>query len=265
MRDFRFHRPASLSEAQSLATTGDEPKLMAGGMTLIPVLKQRLAAPSDVVELSKIKDLTGIAEVAGGLKIGAMTRHAEVNASETVAKVIPSLAELAGQIADPAVRNRGTLGGSVANADPAADYPAAVVALKAVVHTTKRRITADDFFTGFYATALEPGEIITAIEFQKPQAGKYMKLRHPASGYAVTGVYVARFADGVRVAVTGAGPSVFRLTAFEAALSKSFSVAAIEKLTVDAADLNTDIHHTAEYRAHTTAVMARRAVAALAG
>jgi carbon-monoxide dehydrogenase medium subunit len=263
MRDFRFHRPADTTAAAKIVAEAEEPKLLAGGMTLIPVLKQRLAAPTDLIDLSSVSGLTGIAKTANGLSIGAMTRHAEVNTSSVVTQTIPSLAELAGQIADPAVRNRGTIGGSIANADPAADYPAAVVALKATVRTTKRAIASDDFFTGFYATALEPGEIITAVEFLTPLAAKYMKLRHPASGYAVTGVYVARYSDGVRVAVTGAGPSVFRLKDFEAALTKSFTVKAIEGLSVSASDLLSDIHHSAEYRASVTAVMAKRAVAAL--
>jgi carbon-monoxide dehydrogenase medium subunit len=265
MHNFNYHRAKDVADAAALLSQGEDPKLLAGGMTLLPTLKNRLAAPTDLIDLAKINDLRGITVSAGEVVVKAMTQHAVVAGSEEIKKVLPALAQLAGNIGDPAVRHRGTMGGSVANADPAADYPAAVVGLDATIETNQRKIAADDFFVSLFETALEPGEIITAIEFRQPQQAKYMKLRHPASGYAVTGVFVARFADGVRVAVTGAGPSVFRLPEFESALTKSFTVGAIEKLTVAADDLNTDLHHTAAYRAHTTAVMARRAVAALTG
>jgi len=196
--------------------------------------------------------------------IGAMTRHADVNRSDVVKRAIPSLAEMAGMIGDPAVRNRGTIGGSISNNDPAADYPGAVVALNATVRTNKREIAADNFFTGLFETALEPDEIVTAVRFPKPQAGNYQKFRNPASRYAIVGVYVARTARGVRLAVTGAGPCVFRVPEMEAALAKSFSPDAIKDITIPQDDLNSDIHASAEYRAHLVNVMARRAVAACA-
>ena len=264
MRDFKYHRPADLKTAAATLKSTGEGKLLAGGMTLLPVLKQRLATPTDLIDLSAVPELQGIRLDGKELVIGAMTPHAAVAASAEVKKAIPALAELADGIADPAVRNRGTIGGSIANADPAADYPAAVVGLDAVVETTERRIPADQFFTGLYSTALNPGEIVKSVRFRIPERARYMKLRHPASGFAVVGVMVAKFANGVRVAVTGAGPSVFRVPAMETALARDFSVKAIAGLTVDPAELMSDMHYSAEYRAHVTAVMARRAVADIA-
>ncbi len=193
-----------------------------------------------------------------------MTRHGEVHNSPVVKQAIPALAAMAGMIGDPAVRNRGTIGGSIANNDPAADYPAALVALGATVHTTKREIPAEDFFTGMFETALEPTEIVTSVRFPKPQAANYQKFRNPASRYAIVGVFVARTGSGVRVAVTGAGPSVFRVPEMEAALAKSFTADAIKDIAIPDSDLNSDIHASAEYRAHLVGVMARRAVAACA-
>jgi len=263
MRDFNYHRPADLKAAVAALKRAPEAKLLAGGMTLLPVLKQRLAAPSDLVDLAAIAELRGIRLDGGELVIGAMTPHAVVASSADVKKAIPSLSELAETIADPAVRNRGTIGGSIANADPAADYPAAVVGLDATVETTERRIAADDFFTGLYSTVLRPGEIVTAVRFRVPERARYLKLRHPASGFAVVGVMVAKFPAGVRVAVTGAGPSVFRVTDMETALTRNFSVSAISSISVAPDSLMSDIHFSAEYRAHVTAVLARRAVAAL--
>jgi carbon-monoxide dehydrogenase medium subunit len=233
-------------------------------MTLIPTLKQRLAKPSDLVDLAKIDSLRGIREEGDALVIGAMTRHVDVERSPVVKRAIPALAELAGLIGDPAVRNRGTIGGSIANNDPAADYPAAVLGLAGTVRTTKREIAADDFFTGMFETALEPDEIITAVRLPKPQAAAYQKFRNPASRYAIVGVFVARTGGGVRVAVTGAGPAVFRVPEMEQALARSFTPDAIKDIAIPDADLNTDIHASAEYRAHLVNVMARRAVAACA-
>ncbi len=261
MYEFTYHKPGSLADAAKLLGAEDA-KLVAGGMTLVPTLKLRLAKPSDLVDLATIASLKGIKEEGGGVTIGAMTRHADVNRSPVVKSVIPALAALAGMIGDPAVRNRGTMGGSVANNDPAADYPAAVVGLGATIVTTTREIAGDAFFTGMFETALGQDEIITAIKFPKPQASAYQKFRNPASRYAIVGVFVARTAGGVRVAVTGAGPCVFRVAEMEAALGKSFTADAIKDIAIPQDGLNTDIHASAEYRAHLVNVMARRAVAA---
>ena len=261
MYDFTYHKASSVADAAKTLAGASDGKLMAGGMTLIPTLKQRLAKPSDVIDLGKIADLQGIRREGNNVVIGAMTRHAEVNRSPVVKQGIPGLAAMAGMIGDPAVRNRGTLGGSISNNDPAADYPAAVVGLNATVHTTKREIAADNFFTGMFETALEPAEIVTAVRFPKPQASCYQKFRNPASRYAIVGVFVARTAGGVRVAVTGAGPSVFRVPEMEAALARSFTPDAIKDIAIPDTNLNSDIHASAEYRAHLVGVMARRAVA----
>jgi carbon-monoxide dehydrogenase medium subunit len=264
MYEFTYHQAASLEDAAKLLGADEDAKLVAGGMTLIPTLKQRLAKPSDLIDLATVDGLKGIAEEDGGLKIGAMTRHAEVQRSDVVKRVIPAVAAMAGLIGDPAVRNRGTIGGSISNNDPAADYPAALVALGATVVTTKRELRAEDFFAGMFETALEPDEIVTAVKFPKPQAAAYQKFRNPASRYAIVGVFVAKTAEGVRVAVTGAGPCVFRVPEMEAALAASFSPDAIKDITIPDDGLNSDIHASAEYRAHLVGVMARRAVAACA-
>jgi carbon-monoxide dehydrogenase medium subunit len=261
MYEFNYHKPTSLDDIANVLAANEEAKLVAGGMTLIPTLKQRLAKPSDLVDLAAIPSLRGITEAGDAIVIGAMTRHAEVNRSPVVKQGIPALAATAGMIGDPAVRNRGTIGGSISNNDPAADYPAALVALGATVQTTKREIPAESFFTGMFETALEPAEIVTAVRFPKPQAACYQKFKNPASRYAIVGVFVARTAGGVRVAVTGAGPSVFRVPEMEAALAKSFSPDAIKDITIPDDGLNSDIHASAEYRAHLVGVMARRAVA----
>ncbi len=264
MYEFNYHRATSLDEAAALRARAEDGLYLAGGHTLIPTLKQRLAAPSDVIDLSSVPDLAGIQVDERAVTVGAMTRHAEVAGSPEIARVLPALAELAGQIGDPAVRNRGTLGGSIANADPAADYPAAVVGLGATVITTAREIAADDFFTGLFETALDEGEIITAVRFPIPEAAAYQKFLNPASRYAVVGVFVARTESGIRVAVTGAGAHVFRVPEMEAALAGNFSPDAIAGITVSADRLNADIHASAEYRAHLVGVMARRAVARIA-
>jgi aerobic carbon-monoxide dehydrogenase medium subunit len=262
MYAFEYHRPGSLAEVASLLQSKPEAKLLAGGMTYIPTLKQRLAQPSDLIDLGGISELKGIREGGGGLVIGAMTPHAEVASSETVRRVTPALAQLAEHIGDAQVRNCGTLGGSIANNDPAADYPAAIVGLNATVKTNRREIAADDFFRGLFETALEDAEIVTEVRFPKPDKAGYAKFPNPASRYAIVGVMVARTGGQIRVAVTGAGPCVFRLPDFERALSSSFSADAIKDLSVGAADLNSDIHASAEYRAHLVKVMAQRAVKA---
>ncbi len=262
MYDFTYHRPKSLAEAARLLAGNDEAKLVAGGMTLIPTLKQRLARPTDLVDLAAIAELKGIKRDGDAVVVGAMTPHADVAASAEVKKAIPALAHLADLIGDPQVRNRGTLGGSISNADPAADYPAGVVGLGATVVTNNRKIAADEFFKGLFETALEPGEIVTSVSFPVPEKAGYAKFPNPASRYAVVGVFVARTGGGVRVAVTGAGPSVFRAKEMEAALAKDFSPKALDGVKVAAKGLNSDIHASAEYRAHLVSVMAKRAVQA---
>ena len=262
MYAFTYHRPKTLADAAALLGRFEEPKLLGGGQTLLPTLKQRLARPSDLIDLGQIPELQGICEEAGGLTVGAFTRHAQVAHSDVVQRVIPALASLAEGIGDRQVRNMGTLGGSICNADPSADYPSAVVALKATVRTDRREIAGDDFFTGMFETALEPGEIVTAVHFQKPDKAAYAKFRNPASRYAIVGVFVAVFGNEVRVAVTGAGPSVFRADDMEAALAQDFRADALNGASVSADGLNADIHASAEYRAHLVRVMARRAVEA---
>ena len=259
MREFALERPATLAAATAAFNAGGEAALLAGGHTLLPAMKSRLRMPDTLVDLSQVAGLTGITKDGDRLWIGAMTRHATV---ATDATALPALAQLASGIGDQQVRNRGTLGGSVANNDPAADYPAAVLALDGVVETTAGSYKADDFFQGMFATALADGEIITRIGFRIPAKAAYAKFRHPASRYAVVGVFVAKFADGVRVAVTGAGPGVFRWDAAEAALNGAFSVAAVKGMVLDADDLNSDIHASADYRASLAGVMLGRAVAA---
>jgi carbon-monoxide dehydrogenase medium subunit len=262
MYDFTHHRPASVDAAVKAIAGASDGKIMAGGMTLIPTLKQRLASPSDVVDLGAIKDLKGIREEGGKIVIGAMTTHATVARDAKVKAKIPALAHLAEGIGDPQVRNRGTIGGSIANNDPAADYPAGLVGLGATVHTSKRQIPADDFFTGMFETALAEDEIVTAVAFPVPEKAAYMKFANPASRYAIVGVMVSKGPAGVRVAVTGAAPSVFRLTDAESALGSSFTADAVAKVTVSADGLNSDLHASAEYRAHLVGVMLKRAVAA---
>lgn len=265
MYDFNYHRPASLDEAKKIIAENEEARFIAGGMTLLPTLKLRLSRPSDVVDLAGIEELHGIREEGDAVVIGAMTRHADVARSETVKKTIPALATLAESIGDAQVRNRGTIGGSIANSDPAADYPAAVLGLNATIRTDRREIAADDFFLGMFETALEEDEVVVAISFPKPRRASYAKFPNPASRYAIVGVMVAETAEGIRVAVTGAGASAFRATEYEAALSSSFSADALAGITIDAGELNSDLHASAEYRAHLVGVMAARAVKALSG
>lgn len=265
MYPFSYIKAKSLKEAGEFLAAHADAKPLAGGMTLIPTLKARLAQPSHLVDIGGLKELRGIELKNGELRIGAVTQHHEVATSSVVRQAIPALAHLAGVIGDPQVRNLGTLGGSVANNDPAADYPAAVLGLAATVLTTRREIPADDFFKGMFATALKPGEIVVRIAFPVPKRAAYSKFPHPASGYAMAGVFVAETAKGVRVAVTGAGPGVFRWQEAEAALEKNMSTAALEGLAVNAENLNEDMHATREYRANLVAVMARRAVAKFTG
>jgi len=263
MRDFTFHRPDSLEQASALLEGSDDGIFMAGGQTLIPVMKQGLSAPEDIIELSRIEQLKGIAVDGDVLSVGAMTTHAAVAASGDAQATIPALAALAGEIGDPHVRNRGTLGGSIANNDPAADHPAAVLGLKADVVTPTRAVAADDFFVDLFETALGEGEIVTRVDFRIPDKAAYVKFPNPASRYALVGVFVSRWHDGqVRVAVTGAGPCVFRVAAFEEALAADFSPAALDGVALPADDLNADIHASADYRAHLIGVLAKRAVQA---
>lgn len=261
MQPFTFRRPSDLTEASALLATAGAVAL-GGGMSLLPVLKQRLAAHAMLVDLSRLLPLQGIRPEDGMLFIGAATTHADVAASPVVGRTIPALAALAGGIGDPQVRNRGTLGGVLANADPAADYPAAVLALGAEVVTDRRVIPADVFFRGLFLTALEAGEIITGVRFPVPAAAGYAKFRSPASRYAIVGVFVARLAAGVRVAVTGAASSVFRVPQMERALEAAFTPDALTGITVPPEGLNGDIHAEPSFRAHLVGVMARRAVAA---
>lgn len=261
MYSFKFQRPRSLAQAVQALREQPLARPLAGGQSLTAAMKLRLSAPPVLVDLAGIEGLAGIACDAGSVTVGAMTRHADVAASAELARHLPALAELAGGIADRMVRNMGTLGGSLANSDPSADYPAAVLGLQARVITDRREIAADDFFLGLFQTALQDDELITAVRFARPQRAAYAKFRHPASRYAVVGVMVAQFGSAVRVAVTGAGPAVFRVPAMEQALERDFSVQAIEGLTVSEDGLNVDIHADAAYRAHLVTQMAVQAVA----
>ena len=262
MYEFNYRRASSVSDAMASLAQSEDASYLAGGMTLIPVLKFRLAGPSDVIDLAGLSELKGIRTGDGAVAIGAMTTHATVAASAEVRQAIPALADLAESIGDPQVRNRGTIGGSIANADPAADYPAAVLGLGATVHTDSRTIAGDDFFTGMFETALEPGELVTAVSFPVPERAAYMKFPNPASRYAIVGVMVSQGSEGIRVAVTGAGSSAFRVVEMEQALAANFAQEAVADISVSADGLNEDLHASAEYRAHLVTVMAKRAVAA---
>jgi aerobic carbon-monoxide dehydrogenase medium subunit len=263
MYEFKFHRPTTVRQAAGLLTRNEEAKLLAGGHTLIPTMKLRLAGPKHLFDLSQVEGLAGIEMKGRSLVIGAFTRHVDVATSPVVKENIPALAELAGQIGDPAVRHRGTIGGSVANNDPNADYPAAVLGLGATVITNKRRIAADDFFKGLFETALEPDEIIVRFQFPKVNKAAYVKFPNPASRFALVGVFVSKRGSDIRVAVTGAGSNgVFRVTSFEEALKKRFGAKSLDGMTIPADGMSSDIHGSAEYRAHLVGVLARRAVAA---
>jgi carbon-monoxide dehydrogenase medium subunit len=261
MYSVNYHRASSVADAAKLAKKGDA-KFLSGGMTLIPAMKTRLASPSDLVDLAHIGALKGIKVSGKTVTIGAATTHADVAADEKLNKAVPAVGYLAGHIGDPHVRNSGTIGGSIANNDPAADYPSALLALGATIVTNKREIAADKFFTGLFETALKDGEIVTAVSFSPPAKAGYAKFPNPASRYAITGVFVAKSKDGVRVAVTGAGESgVFRAKEIEAALAKIFEPAALDGIRVSAKNLMGDIHASPEYRANLIVVMAKRAVA----
>jgi len=261
MYEFRYHRPTTVRQAANLLIKNEEAKLIAGGHTLIPVMKQRLASPPHLVDLTHIEGLDTIEMKGRSLVIGATAKHADVASSAIVGEAIPALAELASQIGDPAVRHKGTIGGSLASNDPTADYPAAVLALDATIVSNKRRIKAEEYFQGMFSTALESDEIITKVMFPLPKKAAYVKFRSQASRYALVGVFVARRPSDVRVAVTGAGgDGVFRVPAFEEVLKKRFSSKVLEGISVPADGLNSDIHGSAEYRAHLISVLARRAV-----
>ncbi len=263
MYETNYHKATSLADAAAKLGSADDGKLLAGGQTLISTMKQRLAAPSDLVDLGGIDDLKGISVDGGTLTIGAATTHGEVASSGEVNGAIPALAHLAAHIGDPHVRNRGTIGGSIANNDPAADYPAAVLALDATVNTSKRSIAAGDFFAGLFETSLAEDEIITSIAFPIPQKAGYAKFPNPASRYAMTAVMVAKTANGARAAVTGAGSDgVFRDNGIESALDANWSAAAADASSTDAANLMTDIHASNNYRANLVKVMAKRAIQA---
>ncbi|MBN9147560.1 MULTISPECIES: xanthine dehydrogenase family protein subunit M [unclassified Nitrobacter] len=257
-----YHRPASIDEAVSLFAKASDPKYLAGGHTLLPVMKQRLAAPSDVIDLAGISELIGVEASGDTLTIRAATTYYDIMTNADVKKAIPALVHLTSLLGDPAVRYRGTIGGSIANNDPAADYPAAVLALGATVKTNKRSIAADDFFKGLFTTALEDGEIITEIGFPIPERAGYAKMRHPASRFALTGVFVARIKGGdVRVAATGASQNgVMRVRAIEAALNADWSPSALDAIGISDADMIADIHGSAAYRANLVKVMAQRAI-----
>jgi carbon-monoxide dehydrogenase medium subunit len=265
MYQFKYHRPASVAEALDLYRGAEDGIYLAGGQTLLPTMKQRLAAPTDVIDLSSIESLAGIEVSPDCVRVGAFTRHADVASHPQIRAALPVLADLAGQIGDGQVRNRGTLGGSVANSDPAADYPAAVIGLGAKVHTVNRTISGDDFFRDLFETALDPGELITGIEFPVPTRAAYKKFPNPASRYAIVGVLVADFAGNIRVGVTGAGPCAFRGSEIERALNANLDPGAIDAIEVPDAGFNSDLHASQEYRAHLVKVMAQRAVADLLG
>ena len=265
MYSFNYVKPRSLAEVSAFLEANPEARPLAGGMTLIPTLKARLAQPSHLVDIGALEELKGIEIKGGSLVIGANTKHAEVAQSSRVKEAIPALADLAHHIGDPAVRNCGTIGGSVANNDPAADYPAGVLGLGATIVTDRRELAADDFFQGMFSTALEPGELVVRISFPVPKRAAYQKFAHPASRYAMAGVFVAETAGGVRVAVTGAGPGVYRWSEAEAALGKKLSADSLAGLATSPDGMNEDIHGSREYRANLVNVLTKRAVAKLLG
>jgi carbon-monoxide dehydrogenase medium subunit len=265
MYQFNYHKPSTVEEAISLFNGSDDGFYLSGGQTLIPTLKQHLAAPTDVIDLSSIGGLHGVSVDAGVVRVGAFTRHAEVAGHPEIRQTLPVLSDLAAQIGDAQVRNLGTMGGSIANSDPAADYPAAVIGLGATIHTGSRAISGDDYFKDLFETALEPGEIITSIDYPVPDRAAYRKFPNPASRYAVVGVLIADFGGAIRVGVTGAGPCAFRATGIEEVLNENLTADALQALEVPDAGFNSDLHASAEYRAHLVKVMAGRAVADLIG
>jgi carbon-monoxide dehydrogenase medium subunit len=262
MHAFEYHRPSSSKDAIALAGKKSEGRYLAGGQSLVQAMKLRLSSPSDLIDLGSLKELSFVKASKDGVEIGAMTRHADVAASAEVRKAIPALAALAGIIGDRQVRHMGTIGGSLANNDPAADYPAAALGLGATITTNKRKIEADKFFKGLYETALEPGELITSVSFPAPKRAAYMKFKNPASRFAIVGVFVADFGGSARVGVTGAGPSAFRQAEMEKALAAKFAPESVASIKVKPDGLNNDLHASPEYRAHLITVMAKRAVEA---
>ena len=258
---FKYRRPESVAEAQAMFAQSRDAKYLAGAQTLIPAMKQRLANPAELIDLSALVELKRIALRGNAVILGAGMAHGDVAESPEIRRRIPALSQLAGMIGDPAVRHRGTLGGSLANSDPAADYPAAVLGLGATIQTTKRSIAADAFFLGMFQTALEDGEIITEVAFPIPRLAAYAKFPNPASRYATVGVFVAGFADRARVAVTGAGPFAFRVGAMEGTLSRRFHPEALARISIPSDGLNSDLHASAEYRSHLVTVVAKRAAA----
>jgi len=262
MESMHYHRPASVADAVKLAGQHGDDKILAGGQSTLPSMRLGLLSPTGWIDLAGVTELQGITAQGNAITIGAMTTHAAVAASSEVRSRIPALAQLAGGIGDRQVRNRGTIGGSLANNDPAACYPAAVLGLNATVQTDRRKIAADDFFKGLYETALAAGEIITAVQFPAPEKAAYVKFKQPASRFALVGVFVAKTGGGVRVAVTGAGPVVFRVKALEDKLAAKFAPESCEGVSVPATGLNSDLHASADYRAHLITVLAKRAVAA---
>ena len=259
MKGFNFHSVKNVKEAKKLVS--GKSAFLAGGMTTIPAMKLRLASYSDIIDIKNIKDLSGIKVSSKNLKIGATTKHAEVAASKEVKRAINSLAHLADGIGDPQVRNRGTIGGSIANNDPAADYPSACLALNAIIHTSDRKIDADKFFKGMFETALKKGELIKAVEFQVPNKSCYVKFPNPASRYAIVGIYIAKYKKEVNVAVTGVESVVFRCKKFESALKSNFSSSALDSVKFNSSGFNSDIHASSDYRAHLIKVLAKKAVA----
>jgi carbon-monoxide dehydrogenase medium subunit len=263
MHAFEYHRPASTKDALALGSKKTEGRYLAGGQSLVQAMKLRLSSPSDLIDLGTIKELVGIKVSGSAVEIGAMTRHADVAGSAEVKKAIPALAALAGIIGDRQVRHMGTIGGALANSDPAADYPAAALGLGATIVTNKRKIEADKYFKGLFETALEPGELITAVSFPVPKRAAYMKFKNPASRFALVGVFVADFGGGkVRVAVTGAGACAFRQAEMEKALAAKFAPESVASIKIKPDGLNNDLHASPEYRAHLIPVMAKRAVEA---
>ena len=265
MYAFEYHRPDSLASARALFAQAEDPMYLSGGMTLIPSMKQRLAAPSDLIDLSGLAELQGV-ELRNGdnkIRVGASTCHNDVANNALVLERLPVLSQVASTIGDNQVRNRGTLGGSIANSDPAADWPAALVGLQATIHTQDREIVAEDFFRDLFETALATEDIVVAVDFAIPRRATYQKFRHPASGYAVVGVLVAEHDNGIRVGVTGAGPCAFRACALEDALNESFTQEALDAVDVPDVGFNSDVHASAEYRSHLVKVLSKRAVAQL--
>lgn len=264
MYNFNYHKPQTIEDALKLFAESDDGIYLAGGHTVIPAMKVRLRAPTDVIDLSTVEGLTGISEESGALVIGALTTHDSVATSDVVARAIPALNGLAGSIGDAQVRNRGTIGGSVANNDPAADYPAALLALGATIKTDRREIAAEDFFTAMFETALEEDELIHSISFPISESAAYQKFPNPASRYATVGVFISRHGGKASVAITGAAASVFRCAEMEQALNDNFSEVSLDSIQLNVNDMNSDMHAGAEYRAHLCVVMAKRAVASMA-